>query len=78
MSPCPVTVYAVVNELRILASDCSFKDVLFRVDTRLELPRGTLLEYEHKSTVKELIKGLVVSVLPVRSFVPLRVARPPT
>ncbi|KAF9647204.1 hypothetical protein BDM02DRAFT_3270450 [Thelephora ganbajun] len=37
----------------------TFKDVLLRIDTRLELPRGTLLRYEHKSTVKELIKGLV-------------------
>lgn len=40
---------------------------MLRVDTRLDLPRGTLLRYEHKSTVKQLVKGLVVSsLLPVR------------
>ena len=52
---------AVVNDLWV--SHCTFKDVLFRIDTRLEFPHGTLLRYEHKSTVKELIKELVVSFL---------------
>ena len=46
---------------------------MLRVDTRLDLPRGTLLRYEHKSTVKELVKGLVVSLFfPFRSLL-----RPP-
>ena len=55
------------NGLMVWASDCTFKDVLFRVDARLELPRGTLLGYEHKNAVKELTKALVVSFFPVRS-----------
>jgi hypothetical protein len=42
--------------------NCTFKDVLFRVDARLELPRGTLLEHEHKRIVKKRIKGLLVSL----------------
>ena len=66
-----------MNELKVPDSECTFKDVMFRVDTRLELPRGTLLGYEHKGAVKELIKGLVVSSLPARSPIPLWAARPP-
>ena len=57
-----------------VASDCTFKDVLFRVDARLEFPRGTLLRYEHKNTVKERIKVLLVSF---PSTVPPCVAQPP-
>jgi outer membrane biosynthesis protein TonB len=49
-----------------VASKCTFKDVLFRVDARLEFPRGTLLRCEHKGTVKGLIKELLVS-FPSRS-----------
>ena len=44
-----------------MASHCTFKDVLLRVDARLEFPRGTLLRCEHKRTVKERIKELLVS-----------------
>ena len=46
----------------------TFKDVLFRVDARLDFPRGTLIRCEHKSTVKKRISGLLVSI-PSRSII---------
>jgi hypothetical protein len=57
--------------------DCTFKDVLFRVDARLEFPPGTLLQYEHKNAVKQRVKDLLVSPLSARSPVPFWAARPP-
>jgi len=63
-----------VNDVRVWTSQCTFRDVLFRIDARLELPRGTLLRHEHKSTVKGRIKDLLVSFVSSRS--PIANSRP--
>lgn len=50
------------SDALVWTSQSTFKDVLFRVDGRLDLPRGTLIQYEHKGSVKERIKELLVSI----------------